>query len=621
MKLVKQEIESSGSNLGFMSALNKKLSIQEDDPDSSFNGTAEIRNGELIINPPRGFGKFPIVMAGENVEIFFNGQKVDHPIVANDIANIRILMQDTKPSTNLKLNLSQDNLSAQLTIERISGKKYALVDCCPVTELRITAVCIQEEEPDPLEFNTVINKLHEQGVVFGINEEAIHHAINSKEREITIEVARGIAPGDSQDALIRYNLDRENDLEQTKNPYGAGIIHSVAVGAVLAIKIPPVLGSPGLDVKGQHLPARKPKDTEILIKDGAKLIHSGEAAIATRAGRPVLEGYQKKYISVHPVHIVERNVDIRVGNIDFAGDIVITGSVLDGFSVKAGGSILVQGDVMHAFLSANGSISIYKKVLSSRLQAGFSALAYKKIYKVLQKLSLRLDNMIEAIKQIKSQPAFTTTDLHQKGDGQLIQLLIDFNFKDLPKLIQNLIQIILSEKEEKFLPFILETAQQLGKNLCNLGPMKIMKESEIDVLRDKVVSAIEQIDLMISDSADITLSYAQNSDIKSSGNITITGQGAIISRLEAGGKILVERGVVRGGELIAREKIKVLELGSTQDAEVKVNLMENCSLEATTVRPSIRIIHGSQMEIIQNMGHNLKAQIDNEHLNVTCLSF
>lgn len=620
MRLANQEIERSGSNLSFMRDINKMISAQKRDLDTSFDGTAEIRNGELIINPPQGFGKFPIIMAGENVEIFFNGQKVDHPIIANDMAHMCISMQDTKPRTNLKIDLLNDNLTANLTIERIPGKKYALMDCQPVNQLKITGMCIQEEEPDPIEFNAVINLLHEQGVIFGIDEETIQCALSNKERKMAIEAARGVAPGESQDATIQYNLDKENNLELTKNPYGDGKIYSVSTGAILAIKIKPVMGKPGVDVKGQPIPAGKPKDAEILIKDGVKLINSGAAAVATRAGRPVLEGYQNKYISVHPVHIVEGNVDIRVGNIDFAGDIVITGSVLDGFSVKAGGSIQVKGDVMHAFLSAHGSISVHKKVLSSRLQAGFSTLAYKMIYKVLQKISIRLENMIAAIKLIKIQPAFTTTDLHQKGDGQLIQLLIDFNFKDLPKLVQNLIQIILNEKEEKFLPFIIETAQQLGKNLCNLGPIKIMKDSEISDLRNKVVSAIEKIDLMISDSADITLSYAQNSDIKASGNITITGQGAIISRLEAGRKISIEQGVVRGGELIAREAIKVSEIGSTQDAEVKVNLMESCSFAAGTVRPSIRIIHGSQMEIIQEMGYNLKVQIDNNRLSVINLS-
>lgn len=621
MRLAKQEIEPERSNLGFMRDMNKMISARKHDLGTSFDGTAEIQNGELIINPPQGFGKFPIIMAGENVEVFLDGQKVDHSIIANDMTHIRISMQDTKPCTNLKIELSKDNLTANLMIERIPGKKYALVDCQPMTQLKVTGMCIQEEEPEPIEFDMVINLLHEQGIVYGIDEEAIQRAICNQEHIITIEAARGVAPGESQDATIRYNLDKENNLEQTKNPYGDGKIHSVSAGAILAIKIKPIMGKPGVDVKGQPLPARKPKDVEILIKDGAKLINSGVAAIATRAGRPVLEGYQNKYISVHPVHIVKGNVDIRVGNIDFAGDIVITGSVLDGFSVKAGGSIQVQGDVMHALLSAHGSISIHKKVLSSKLQAGFSTLAYKKIYKVLQKLSVRLENMIDAIKLIKSQPSFTTADLHQKGDGQLIQLLIDYNFKDLPKLVQNLIQLILDEKEEKFLPFILETAQQLGKKLCNLGPIKIMKDSEISDLRDNVASAIEKIDLMISDSADISLSYAQNSDIKASGNITITGQGSIISRLEAGHKISVEQGVVRGGELIAREAIKVSEIGSTQDAEVKVNLMESCSFEAKTTRPSIRITHGSQMEIIQETGHNLKVQIDNDHLSVNNLRF
>lgn len=599
----------------YMRNLKKFALAQETNSDRIFDGTVEVRNGELIINPPRGFGRFPRVMAGENVMIIYQGQEAAHPIVASDQDSIQIFTRDTEPRINFKVHISEDQLRVNLTIEKIPGKKYALIDSKPMRELKIMAKCESEEEPDPPEFGTVMNVLMEHGVVFGIDEEAIRCGIRSEQVLVSIEAAHGIEPGLSEDAAIIYNLE-ENLGEQVVNPYGHKKIHSVSVGGILAIKRPAVQGSPGVGVTGQEIPARTPQDVQIRIKEGAKLIHDGMVAIATRSGRPALEGLNKQYISVRPIYVVEGNVDLSVGNIEFEGDIIILDSVLDGFTVKAGGSIQVYGDVLHAFLFANGNISINKKVISSKLQAGCNTLAYKKISKLLLQISQRLEDMIMALQQIKSQPSFTSADLFQKGDGQLIQLLIDFRFKDVPKLIQDLIHIILSESDQRLLQSVVEIAQELGKNLCNLGPMRIREDREIETLRDKVKSALEQIDLIISDSANISFSYAQNSDIKASGNVAVTGQGVITSRLEAGAKITVAQGIVRGGELIARDLIKVSELGSTQDAEVNIYLMENCSLQANTVRPSIIIKHGTKVRIIQEMGRNLRAYVENNQLIV-----
>lgn len=599
----------------YMRDLKKFALAQETKSNQIFVGTAEVRNGELVINPPQKFGRFPRVMAGENVAIFYQGQEATQPIVASDQNLIQISTKDTEPRINLNVHISEDQLRANLTIEKIPGRKYALVDSGTMNELKILAKCVSEEEPVPLEFETVMNVLMEQGVVFGFDEEAIRRGIRSEQRIVSIEAARGIEPGLSEDATIIYNL--ENNLgEQVVNPYGHRKIHSVSVGSVLAIKRPAVQGNPGVGVTGQEIVARTPKDIQIRIKEGAELIQEGMVAIATRSGRPALEGSNKQFLSVRPVYVVEGDVDLSVGNIEFEGDIIILDSVLDGFTVKAGGSIQIFGDVLHAFLFANGDITINKKVISSKLQAGCNTLAYKKISNLLLQILQRLEDMIKAIHQIKSQPSFSSADLVQKGDGQLIQLLIDYSFKDVPKLVQELIHIILAESDQGFLQSVVIITQELGKKLCHLGPMSIKEDREIKDLRDKVEATLEQIDLIISDSANISFGYAQNSDIKASGNVVVTGQGVITSRLEAGASITVAKGVVRGGELIARDLIQVLELGSTLDAEVNVQLMENCSLHAHTVRPSIIIKHGSMVRIIQEMSRNLRAFIENNRLVV-----
>jgi len=50
------------------------------------------------------------------------------------------------------------------------------------------------------------------------------------------------------------------------------------------------------------------------------------------------------------------NIDLRVGNVDFPGDVVIRGEIRDGFTVKAGKSILCMGTIGGARIDCAGDL-------------------------------------------------------------------------------------------------------------------------------------------------------------------------------------------------------------------------------------------------------------------------
>ncbi|HWQ41456.1 MAG TPA: FapA family protein, partial [Desulfosporosinus sp.] len=382
--------------------------------DSVFDGSIEIKNGDVLFTPPQGFGSFPLIMAGENVEIYLNGNKIETSSVVYDHDTVEVNTLDTEPSVNLEISLSKDKQKAFLTVKRNFGKKYTLVDCKPMQKAKVIARCVREEDPVPIRYEDVMLALQNKGVVFGIQEDAIMKAVQDTAKEFTVEVATSLPPVESVDASIMYNFQDENRSLTAKNPYGDGKIHSVSVGEIVAIKRPPLSGKPGIDVTGKPILTRTPKDVPILIKDGVNLINEGMVAIATKNGKPVLEGYGKKYLSVRPVHIVEGDVNLKVGNIKFNGDVIVTGSVYDGFSIEAGGSIRILGDVLHASLYANGDIVVNEKAISSRLQAGGLAVPYKRIFQMLTHLLNRLENLLAAMELVKAQSAFTTGDLKEK---------------------------------------------------------------------------------------------------------------------------------------------------------------------------------------------------------------
>lgn len=126
-------------------------------------------------------------------------------------------------------------------------------------------------------------------------------------------------------------------------------------GQTLITRTEPTQGEPGMDVTGEAIPQKPGREASwktgkniILSEDKSCLI----AAIDGRLSR-VSNGFE-----VSPSVKIPGDVDMSVGNIDFAGDIDIGGSVGSGFVIKASGNITVNGVVEGAELTAGGNITL-----------------------------------------------------------------------------------------------------------------------------------------------------------------------------------------------------------------------------------------------------------------------
>ena len=67
----------------------------------------------------------------------------------------------------------------------------------------------------------------------------------------------------------------------------------------------------------------------------------------------------------------------------------------------------------------------------------------------------------------------------------------------------------------------------------------------------------------------LCVSNCLNSQLYSSGDLSIIGQGSIHSMIHADGELLV-KGIVRGGELYARKGMSVQEVGSESGTKTKL---------------------------------------------------
>jgi len=201
-----------------------------------------------------------------------------------------------------------------------------------------------------------------ENIVEGIDMDMARHLVENQLFGRLAIIAQGTKPMSGEDARIEYKFDIEKTITPKaiesgrvdfKNLDG---ITNVKTGDVLAVKSEASPGSPGKDVRGIIIDAPSgndvlmlPGDNVVVSEDGMELSAAADGNVFMRADR----------VNVNNVYVVPGDVDYSCGNIDFAGLVIIRGSVREGFSVSADSNIFINDGVEGASVeSRNGDISI-----------------------------------------------------------------------------------------------------------------------------------------------------------------------------------------------------------------------------------------------------------------------
>lgn len=196
----------------------------------------------------------------------------------------------------------------------------------------------------PLTIEAVMEKVHQSGIVFGLDHVAIQKAFDRP--GLRVICASGQRPIDGTNAYIKYHIDMENKGRPAEQEDGRvdfknlNIFTTVYEGELLAEKVPPTSGNPGIDILGQQVPAKSGKDISLPLGKNVKV--SDNMLIAVIAGQLLIANNK---IHVIPLIEVKEDVDLSTGNIEFVGNVVVRGSVQAGFTVKAQGNVEIAGTV------------------------------------------------------------------------------------------------------------------------------------------------------------------------------------------------------------------------------------------------------------------------------------
>ncbi len=214
----------------------------------------------------------------------------------------------------------------------------------------------------------IMEKLKEKGIVYGIDEKSFDDVLIDKKFNEKILVAKGLEAEAGADGHIQYKFEQDTEnkgkmLENGRMDYKSiSNIVNVVKGEVLAELIPPTEGEPGQNVLGIEISPEPGKETtiETYMGKGVELSEDSTKLVAEIDGQVIIENEK---LNVYPVYVVDGDVDLNVGNIDFIGSVLVKGSVLDGFEIKAKGNLEVEKSLGSSNVEVTGDVLVKGGIL------------------------------------------------------------------------------------------------------------------------------------------------------------------------------------------------------------------------------------------------------------------
>ncbi len=209
----------------------------------------------------------------------------------------------------------------------------------------------------------ILSCLTAHGVIVGISTAMVKKIVAEKIFATRIEVATGIPPVQPKPGRCEGLIDLES-RGKPKIVAGGRVDHreiqyviAVRKGMELVKRNPPIPGTDGQNIFGTIIPAARMVDallplgrgTTISDRDTNLLIAAVDGALTVRT-----DGI----FEIRTEKVIESDIDYTTGNISFAGDIVVKGSVRTGFELEVDGDVCIMGNVEDAKIRATGAIEI-----------------------------------------------------------------------------------------------------------------------------------------------------------------------------------------------------------------------------------------------------------------------
>lgn len=562
---------------------------------------ASVQKGKIIIKSSTDIEKEVTIKSCKGITLFINGINCSdgEKHVVNELDDITYISEKINFSKSALVKVDKDKMKAYLSIKYIPEYEYKLLDIELKSNVTLKAVKVANKfkDSDKYSIEQAINILRENKICFGINIEYLKNAINSEDGKPVL-IAEGIKVVDDVPAKVNYLFQDKHKIDISGNErvdykewYS---FDSVKKGDVIAEIIPRIEGKDGRDVFGKEIKRNHLRDEPVRTDNNCHL--ENNKVIADIDGRP---SNKNGIISIFNSYEI-KDVDLKTGNVNFSGDVIVGKSVKEGMTVKSGNTLFVGGGVYSSKLFSNGEITIRGNVIDSIIISGEVDIIRKKYINLLKDYNEKILLLIQLVdKLLKKYP--------DKKIGELVNMIIEQRIKDFQKLSINIVSFNIS-RELKSSPIVEYIRSKiLGLNLLNLSSLM-----DIRYLQQIVEAEIEYWDNDTLIPININIKYCQNSRIKSTGDIIISGEGEYNSRLHSLNNIKFENmsSSARGGVIKAEGNIEVGKVGSLGNVITRLEVAASGRVKARIAYTNTIIKVGNQERVIDEPCKNLEAYLD-----------
>ncbi|MGE4354276.1 MAG: DUF342 domain-containing protein [Oscillospiraceae bacterium] len=214
-------------------------------------------------------------------------------------------------------------------------------------------------------------ELSNHNVSYNIDEQKLKDLDAAPEYNHVIVIARGIAPVDGLDGTASFRIKTEKKELKPREKENGSVdyrdldnVENVTQGQVLCVITPPTEGSPGVSVQGKPLRQRKGRPVKSYLGSNTVMSEDGTAILSRINGQVDFTGNK---INVAETYYVKGNVDISTGNISVQGNLVVTGTVMPGFTAEAVKDIDIKGTVENATIKSGGNINMQSGITGSEI--------------------------------------------------------------------------------------------------------------------------------------------------------------------------------------------------------------------------------------------------------------
>lgn len=417
---------------------------------------------------------------------------------------------------------AQNNLAALVNLEIAEKKMKAFL---VIKESAIELI-------PPITSKDLTDLLEKEGIKFGINTTKLDEIINEKKWEERILVAEGLSPVPGENARLEFSFstDRSPKPQITEDGHvdfhEISVVDSVEKDSVLVRKVPATLGSKGMDIFGNEIPASYGKDVGIILGQGTYKDSANDLLIKSAIDGIIFYNPQKNSIEVQKLYVVQGSVDYSTGNINVKSSIDIKGDVNPGFSVTTPYNIQIKGTVEQATISCEGNLTVKEGIVGDGKQLIYAGGDIRSGY--INNQNIKCGGSVYAASEIRNsniESSHEVTILKNNGviiGGKicaankissasignrynvptLIEVGINFSYKE-NYINKEMEKIALQKMIDNLKKNISQISEQSQNNVANPRLINFKKEYEASSEKlEKVKKELKEIEKLYYDAAD-----------------------------------------------------------------------------------------------------------------------